>query len=127
MRKISVKEFQDEIKSQGVDRQDAAFICPMCGSIQSMRDLVAAGCDQEKAETSIGFNCVGRFTGADSPKKGSGKPCNWSLGGLLRCHELTVVLPDGEEQPFFEVASPEQAQQHAASSRTSQEQANDRA
>lgn len=115
MKTMQLSEFQEAIKCQGVDRQDAAFICPMCKTVQSMRDFIAAGAEQEEAEKHIGFSCIGRKTGAGSPrKKPDGKPCNWSLGGLFRLHEVEVVTPDGETHPYFEVASPEQAQQHAA-------------
>jgi hypothetical protein len=81
---------------------------------QSMHDFICAGVDPEQAEKSIGFSCLGRFTGAGSPKKNSGNYCNWSLGGLLRIHELEVTTPDGEVHPFFEIASPTVAQARAA-------------
>jgi hypothetical protein len=113
MKTMQLSEFQDAIKAQGVDRQDAAFICLMCKTVQSMRDFIAVGVDQEDAKKNIGFSCIGRKTGAGSPRKlPDGKPCNWSLGGLLRLHEIEVVTPDGTH-PFFEIATPEQAQAHA--------------
>lgn len=114
MKTMKLEEFQSALKAQGVDRQDAAFICPLCKTVQSMRDFVAAGLSQDDAEKHVGFSCVGRKTGAGAPrKKPDGKPCNWSLGGLLRLHDLEVIAPDGTH-PFFEIASPEQAQAHAA-------------
>ncbi|MCZ4501006.1 MAG: hypothetical protein JWQ74_3561 [Marmoricola sp.] len=112
---ILLAEYKQRLKDQGVDRMDAAFICPMCKTVQSLRDFVAAGCDQEKAENQIGFSCIGRQTHAGSPRKTpDGKPCDWSLGGLLHIYDLQVTTPDGNTQPSFEIATPEQAQEHAS-------------
>ena len=118
MRTMTIPEFHAALKAQGVsDRADLAVICSMCGTIQSARDLIAAGAgtDFESVEPSLGFACVGRFTNAGSPRKSpDGKPCNWTLGGLLKTHKLEVIDSDGKKHPRFEIASPEQAQRHAA-------------
>jgi len=118
MQTMTIPEFHAALKAQGVnDRADLAFICPMCGTIQSARDLIAAGAgtDFESVEPSLGFACVGRFTNAGSPRKSpDGKPCNWTLGGLFQTHKLEVIDSDGTKHPRFEIASPEQAQRHAA-------------
>lgn len=117
MRVITVSQFKAELVAQGVgSHEDAAFVCPMCGTVQSSRDLVAAGAgkDFDGVEGYLGFSCVGRFTGARAPRsKKDGKPCDWTLGGLFRLHELEVVTQDGERHPRFELANPEQAQAHA--------------
>ena len=117
MKTITYTEFKADLMSQGVaTRLDLAFVCPICGTVQSARDLIAAGAgdDFEKVERYIGFSCVGRWTGAGSPMKDSGKACNWTLGGLLQTHKLEVITEDGEKIPHFEIATPEQAQEHAA-------------
>ncbi|KFH24300.1 hypothetical protein IB61_11625 [Brucella abortus LMN2] len=63
----------------------------------------------------LGFSCVGRFTGAPSPRSTpDGKPCDWTLGGLLSLHKLEIVDENGELHPRFEIASPEEAQALAA-------------
>jgi hypothetical protein len=93
------------------------MICPRCGTVQSARDLIAAGAgaDFDAVSKYLGFSCVGRFTGAGSPRKTpDGKPCNWTLGGLFALHKLEVVTPDGKRHPRFELASPEQAQTNEA-------------
>lgn len=118
MEKMTVSEFHDALKAQGVGRNDLALVCPMCGTIQSARDLIAAGAgaDFDAVEKYLGFSCVGRFTGAGSPRKEpDGAPCNWTLGGLFRTHKLEVITEDGETHPRFHPATPEQAQAHAAS------------
>lgn len=118
MKTMTVEEFRDAIDGQGVpDLADAAFICPMCECIQSARDLIAAGAGEnfEAVEKYLAFSCVGRFTGAGSPRKEpDGKPCNWTLGGLFQTHRLEVVTPDGKQHPRFEPATADQAQAHAA-------------
>ena len=118
MRTITLEEFQAEIKAQGVLHiEEVTFVCPMCKTIQSGIDLIAAGAgkDFDEVEKYVAYSCVGRFTGAGTPRsKPDGKPCNWTLGGLFQLHTLEVVTPDGKHHPRFELATPEQAQRHAA-------------
>jgi hypothetical protein len=115
MQTMTVAEFHAALKAQGVPRDDLAMRCPMCGTVQSARDLIeaGAGADFDAVERFMGFSCVGRFTGAASPRsKPDGKPCDWTLGGLFRTHKLEVVTPDGRRHPRFDVASPEEARAH---------------
>lgn len=118
MKTMTIPEFHAALKAQGVsDRADLAMICPMCGTVQSARDLIAAGAgaDFEAVERFIGFSCVGRWSDAGSPRsKPDGKPCNWTLGGFFRTHKLEVIDEEGKAHPRFEVATPEQATIHAA-------------
>lgn len=112
METIKLDEFRARIKAQNVsDRKHAAFKCPMCKTVQSINSFICAGADAEDAEKYIGFSCLGRVTGAGSPrKKPDGKPCNWTLGGFFRLHEMEVVDDEGHAHPYFEVATPEEAQ-----------------
>ena len=74
----------------------------------------AASLSREEVERYLAFSCVGRWTGFAAPRaKPDGRPCNWTLGGLLPTHELVVVTDDGERHPRFLPATPEQAQAHA--------------
>ena len=117
MRTMTLSDFHATLRAQGVPREDLAFRCPMCGTIQSARDLIAAGAGLtfDDVERFLGFSCVGRWTGAGSPRKEpDGKPCNWTLGGLLPMHEMEVVTEDGARHPRFEPVTPEEAQAHAA-------------
>jgi len=108
---ISLDEFRARLKAQGVsDRIHIAFKCPVCKTVQSTQSFISAGCDADDAEKFIGFSCIGRETGAGAPRKEpDGKPCNWTLGGLLRFHTLEFVDPEGAVHPLFEIASPEEA------------------
>jgi hypothetical protein len=117
MKTMTLAEFHATLKAQGVKTHlDFAFRCPMCGTIQSARDLIDAGAgpDMEAVEKYLAYSCVGRFTGASSPRKApDGQPCNWTLGGLFRTHKLEVVTEDGERHSRFELATPEEAMAHA--------------
>lgn len=117
METIQLAEFRSRIKSQGVsDRTHSAFKCPMCKTVQSMMSFRAAGADAETAEKMIGFSCVGRVSDAGRPReKPDGKPCNWTLGGLFRLHDLEVIDEEGKLHPFFEVANSEEAKALEAS------------
>lgn len=119
MKTMTLDEFKAAVLAQGVPHEHIAVVCPMCGTIQSGADLIAAGAgaDFDAVEKYLGFSCVGRFTGAESPrKKPDGKPCNWTLGGLFSLHKLEVVTPDGNRHPRFELASPDEAKAHMAAS-----------
>lgn len=112
MKTVTLNEFHKLLKSQGLSREGYAFKCPGCGIVQNARDLIAAGAGEnfEEVEKYLGFSCVGRWTGAGSPRKEpDGEPCNWTLGGFLKMHEFEVV--DGDERhPMFEPATPKEAQ-----------------
>lgn len=117
MKEITSEEFVAQLKAQGVPRRHVALICPMCKTPQSMDCLIAAGAGktEDDVEGFIGFSCVGRWTKAGSPRKEpDGKPCNWTLGGLLSMHNL-VVIHEGKKHPRFEPATREQAQALLAS------------
>jgi predicted RNA-binding Zn-ribbon protein involved in translation (DUF1610 family) len=119
METIDQAELHARMKAQFVERDDIAFVCPMCGTVQSMRTLRCAGVADDQLERYIGFSCVGRFTGKGSPPAKAAdrdfQGCNWTLGGLLRLHELEVRLPGNDRpQATFAIASPEAAQALAA-------------
>lgn len=114
--RIELAEFHRRLKAQGVSaNRHYALTCPICGTVQSMASLVAAGATRESAERQIGFSCEGRLTGAGPwPRKPSAarkrvRGCDWSLGGLFRLHRLEVIA-EGEVHPRFEVATADQAQ-----------------
>lgn len=119
MKTLSVDDFVAASKVQSPESwMDVVVRCPMCETLQSARDLIAAGAggDLEAVGRYLGFSCIGRFTGAPSPRKvPDGKPCNWTLGGLLRTHTLEVITPDGKAHPHFELAEVHEAEAHRAS------------
>lgn len=120
MKTLSLEEFHAELRAQGVPRQHLAFKCPVCGTVQSMADLISAGAgaDEDEVEKFVGFSCVGRWTNAGPWKQGEapGRGCDWSLGGLFRLHEVEVVTPDGVRHPRFQPATSEEAVSHMAAS-----------
>lgn len=116
MRQVTIEEFHKELKSQGVSsKKFIAMVCPVCGSVQSMHDLICAGAGKttDHVETYFGFSCVGRFTNAGPYKKGSDQiGCDWTLGGLFQIHNYEVVDAEGEIHPRFAPASAKDAQVH---------------
>lgn len=121
MLKLTMAEFMKRVEAQGVSSPNHyAFICPVCGTVQSGQSLFRAGARPETIERSIAFSCEGRFTGAGpwpSSKDRSAKAvarrsirgCDWTLGGLFHLHELEIEREDGTIRMAFEIASPEQA------------------
>lgn len=118
MERMTLSEFHAALRRQGVSsREHLAFVCPLCRTVQSAQDLIDAGAgnDFDAVERFLAFSCVGRWTGAEGPRREpDGSPCNWTLGGLFRLHELEVITDDGEANPRFAPATPEQAQAHEA-------------
>lgn len=116
MKTITQAEFTSEAKRKfGDNVREWKFVCPMCGTVQSVQQLLdavlAAGGKKDDVHGYIGFSCIGRFTGqgdAGISAKNRGekwdKGCNWTLGGLFRCHNLEVVMEDGHKRPTFELA-----------------------
>jgi len=114
--RLTFEQWQARTAAQGQPREHLAFMCPICGTVQSMASLRAAGVPEDKIETQIGFSCEGRWTNAGpfpskpTAKRKTHRGCNWTLGGLFRLHRLEVER-DGQTHPFFEIATTEQAAQ----------------
>lgn len=123
MREVTIPEFHALLKAQGVSsREHLAFVCPMCATVQSGADLMAAtGKPFDEVEKYLGFSCLGRFIPATQSqsaldkKRKLGTGCDWTLGGLLQLHTLVVIDEEGKRHPRFEPATPEQAQAHEKS------------
>ena len=115
MKTMMLSEFHEACKAQATSNDQIVFRCPMCKTLQSGADLIRAGAGAtfDEVEKYLGFSCVGRFTGAGSPRKQpDGRPCNWTLGGLFHVHTFEVVTPDDKHHPRFELASKADADQH---------------
>jgi len=120
MKTMTVKEFHEALRAQGVPKEHMALKCPICGTVQSSWDLIKAGVgkDYDAVANYIGFSCVGRWnnTGPFQHKKSENVPskqgCDWTLGGMFQLHKLEVVTEDGEHYPRFEPCTPEEAQSH---------------
>lgn len=113
MKTMTRDEFLEEAKRRfGPKARYWKFVCPACGTVQSIQQLLDAGVTKEKIDGVIGFSCIGRFTGqgdAGIAAKNRGekwdKGCNWTLGGLLRIHQLEVLI-EGTARPTFQLAEP---------------------
>jgi hypothetical protein len=115
METMTLSEFVAAIKGQHVPTEHVAFRCPVCKTIQSAADLIAAGAGEDfnAVERYVGYSCVGRWTdaGAHNPGEPPGRGCDWTLGGLFQFHELEVA-EDGKRHPRFVPVSAEEAQLH---------------
>lgn len=117
---ITIEEFHRRMETQGVSSLDHfAFVCPICGTPQSMASLIRAGAPPEKVGKYIGFSCEGRFTDvgpwpgaklmtAKAKARRLQRGCDFTLGGLFSLHKIEVITDKGL-QPFFEIASSEVA------------------
>jgi len=92
---IKQKEWEKEGERRfGKKRRNWRFVCPNCNLIQSGQDFLDEGFKAEDVIDVIGFSCIGRWV----KRKG----CDWSLGGLLKIHDLEIELEDGNKRPIFE-------------------------
>ncbi len=117
MKTMTLDEFQAACMDRFPSSLQTAVKCPMCGTVQTAQDFIDAGQGHsfDDVQGVLGFSCIGRFTGAPAPRReADGKPCNWTLGGLLRLHKLEVVTPDGQSHPHFELATKAEADAHRA-------------
>ena len=116
---VTTKGLYAYIDAQGVaDRKDAAVVCPMCKTVQSLRSFEREGVATEVADKAIGFNCIGRYCKGKSAfgkegYGGEGPGCDYTLGGLFRFPAFEVIVGENRH-PFFQLATPEQAQSLAA-------------
>ena len=108
MKTMTLEEFHAAIKAQAAaSNLGIRAICPVCGKVQTPQDLIDAGAgkDFEEVEKDFMFSCVGRFNKAGPFKGDNSKGCDWTLGGLLRLHNLEIITPDGTKHPVFELAA----------------------
>ena len=95
MKTMTLDEFHAACKAQAPSSDKIVFRCPMCKTLQTGADLLTAGAGKkfDDIERYLGFSCVGRFTGASSPRRQpDGKPCNWTLGGLFHTHTFAPIV-----------------------------------
>lgn len=115
MKTMTLAEIRETLNSQGVPSEHRAFKCPMCHTVQSSADFVAAGVgpDYDSVKRKVGYGCIGIFTGAGSPSQSTpGQGCNWTLGGALKMHTLEIIDDEGGRHATFEPATAEEAQAH---------------
>jgi len=114
---MTVEEFRTALRKQGApSSKQACFVCPMCGTVQNMVDLINAGAGKTEDDVKgvIGFSCLGRFTHRQTPSKVKGQQigCNWTLGGLFQMHNFEVVDEKGRKHPHFALATKEETAVH---------------
>lgn len=114
IRKISAEDWLAEgVRLFGEDPKLWRFVCPNCKNVQTIADFLElrkAGIKVKDAQVAY-FNCIGRYdTRISSDKIGTmtdkKKPCNYTLGGLLRLVKTVVLDDEGKEHPVFEFETP---------------------
>lgn len=130
MKTITGPELRDAARAQRLPLEHRAFKCPRCATVQSAFDFIKAGAGPsfDSVAKHLGTSCVGRYTGAGAARATpDGKPCNWTLHGMLQLHTVEVIDDDGQAYPIFEPASPQEAQVHAAKNLLRQVESGERA
>ncbi|PHR23884.1 MAG: hypothetical protein COA36_16405 [Desulfotalea sp.] len=96
MKLMTVEGFHEVVKEQNVSFEHYSFVCPQCGTVQSAENLINAGLCEifDQVQKYLAFSCVGRFTGASSPRKeNDSEPCNWTFVEHIKVrekHPITV-------------------------------------
>jgi hypothetical protein len=111
-RRILLCELEARLKEQGVPWQYQAYVCPVCGTVQSIESLFRTDAFESRfhAEPFVGRSCVraGPRGSAGGPRDPDADPCfgcDWTRGGFLQLCRLVVVDHDGVEHPIFEPAT----------------------
>lgn len=109
MKYNSVEEWQAEATRRfGPDMLKWRFRCPMCGHVASVQDFKDAGA---KSPSCAYQECLGRYTGKGTPKKGDSSGCNWAAYGLFGIpaeHDIVVVAPPDDQVDVYPFADGEQ-------------------
>lgn len=90
----------------GTDKFKWRFVCPACGSIQSVEDFKPY--KEKGAKPSSAYcECLGRYAGGerwlDEKRKGpapKGKRCDYAGYGLLHISPIIVINEDKETECF---------------------------
>ena len=97
MKYNSVEEWKAEATRRfGPDMLKWRLRCPMFGHVASVQDFKDAGA---KSPSRAYQECLGRYTGKGTPKKGDSSGCNWAAYGLFGIpaeHDIVVVAPDNQ-------------------------------
>lgn len=106
MIKQTHNDWLSEMTKRFDTKDTAAFICPACGRVSTIRDHINAGGEPGDAPQ----QCIGRVNGkGDRNGKDQGFGCNWAAYGLLGTlgKGRIVVFPDGDETEVFDFATQE--------------------
>lgn len=102
--KLKVFESVEEWKAEGEklfgkDIKKWKYKCPMCGHIASVQDFLDSGAkDLDEAANAAYVECIGRYTGKGSPKKGDSSGCNWAAYGFFGIPNGGSVVLTGRDE-----------------------------
>lgn len=90
MQTMIVAQFHDAVKSQDVpDRADLALICPLCGTVQSARDLIAAGAGVDFEAVKNASDSLASAAGLAPVRPAPGRMVNPATGPWAACSHCT--------------------------------------
>jgi len=104
----TLSDWQNELKSRFDSSDKAAFVCPACGRVSTVKDHINAGGKADDAPQC----CIGRINGQGTKNgKDEGFGCNWASYGFLGTlgKGRNVVFPDGHTAEVFDFAPVEVA------------------
>lgn len=92
----------------GKNTETWQFKCPVCETIQTAKDFIAAGASKDEAMNSIAVECIGRHLpekqkafDSSQGKIIKGSPCNYAGYGLLRLNPVEIEFEDGFKRHAF--------------------------
>lgn len=104
----SIEEWKAEGKRRfGDDLKAWKYVCPMCGHVASVQDFINAGISEDDALDDAFQECLGRYTGKGTPKKGDSSGCNWVAYGFLGIPNgkgCIVITGEGKGAELFDFA-----------------------
>jgi hypothetical protein len=96
----------------GDNAGDWKFKCPVCETVQTVKDFFNAGLSREESSASIANECIGRYLPEKQKAIGEkkvikGKPCNYAGYGLFNLNPVEVLMNDGRKITAFDFADEE--------------------
>lgn len=96
---------EEAAKLFGPDPKNWKYKCCNCGHEQTINDFIKAGV--KEPENKVFFSCIGRWTGGEGTIGNKKSPCNYTLGGLFKLSNTSVIDADGNRHWVFDFAAAE--------------------
>lgn len=95
----------EAVKRFGPDSKNWKYKCSNCGHEQTINDFIKAGI--KEPENKVFYSCIGRWTGAEGTINNEKSPCNYTLGGLFKITNVSVIDEEGKKHWVFDFAEPD--------------------
>jgi len=113
---LTKEEWEERARIRFGEVKNWKFICPSCGHIQSVEDMIRLKKRLEKegkldpklgilSASSAYSNCIGRWIDGNKGETLDGNsPCNYSASGLIKLTNYIVINEFGEKVNVFDFA-----------------------